>query len=106
MLSFGTGIFIAKRTAIPIAQRRKLYGKAVLGGTYSLLAIHGILVAATLPTRVFEPLTQLWFGMRFAQFALPILPVFMLVPILMLPIMKPVEKRLFGPSSPPPVVTI
>ncbi len=96
---FGIGIACAKNQKLPLKDRRRLYGKVVSSGTYAVLGLHGILVIATLPTRMFDPMAQLWFGMRFAQLALPIVPLFVFVPLLSLPVMNRVEKRLFGPSE-------
>ncbi|RYG37594.1 hypothetical protein EON81_06265 [bacterium] len=97
--SFGLGIVVAKRTSIPLAQRRKLYGRIVMGGAMGTLMVHSLLVIATLPTRALDPLTQLWFGQRFSQFALFILPLGVLVPVLVLPLVTRFEKRLMGPSE-------
>ncbi|RYG32231.1 hypothetical protein EON81_21115, partial [bacterium] len=99
LASFGAGVLIAKRESIPLAERRKLYGKIVMGGTIGTIAVHSLIVMATLPTRVLDPMTQLWFGERFAEFALPFLPVGVLVPLIALAFVGPIEKRLMGPSD-------
>ncbi len=99
LASFAVGIAIAKNARIPLAQRRKLYGRAVLGGSFGSLIFHSVLFVATVPTRLFDPLAQLWFGERFVKFALPIVPAFVIVPLLALPLMNRVEKRLMGPTD-------
>ena len=95
-ICFGLGITVAKNTAKPIEERRKFYSTVVVKGTYVVLGLHTILVMATLPTRALDPVSQLWFGFRFSQIGLFIVPLFAIVPILMLPWLNKVEKKLLG----------
>lgn len=97
--SFAAGVAVAKSPRLPIPHRRKLYGKIVLGGVYGTLGLHAVLFIATVPTRLFDPLTQLWFGQRFTQLAVMIVPAFALVPMLALPFVNPIENRLMGPTA-------
>jgi STE24 endopeptidase len=89
IVCFLAAIWVARRTQIAI----------VVGGVYGVIGVHGVLFAATVPTRAFDPMTQLWFGQRFSQLALPIIPLFVVVPLVALPFVNRYERRLMGPTD-------
>lgn len=99
LVSATLAIWVAKNEKFEVEKRRKLYQKFVMGGTTLCLGVHGVLVVATLPTRALEPLAQLWFGMRFTQLAIPIVPLFAIVPIASLSFLNKTEKKLFAPTE-------
>jgi Zn-dependent protease with chaperone function len=98
LIAFGTALLVARKDSIPLPTRRRLYAKIVLSSVVGVIGVHALLVAATLPTRMFDPISQLWFGIRFTSVALLIVPTFVVVPFLALPFMIKQEKKLFGPS--------
>jgi Zn-dependent protease with chaperone function len=93
---FAIGMTVARDQRRPIEQRRKIYSTFVLKGTYIVLGLHTLLVVATLPTRALDPVSQLWFGFRFSQIGLFVVPLFMFVPIVLLPWLTKTEKKLLG----------
>lgn len=93
---FGIGFTIAKDAKRPIEQRRKIYSTLVGKGTFVVLGLHAILVIATLPTRALDPVSQLWFGFRFSQIGLFVVPLFGILPMAMLPWLNKMETKLLG----------
>ena len=98
LVCFGLGVLTAKNSSIPLKLRRKRYAQLVVRGSMGVIMVHSVMVVATLPTRVFEPISQLWFGLRFAQVAIPIVPFFAFIPMAALLFMNRVEKKLMGPT--------
>jgi Zn-dependent protease with chaperone function len=96
IICFGIGLAAAKNQSIPIEKRRKIYSLAVGKGIFIVLGLHAILVIATLPTRALDPVSQLWFGFRFSQIGLFVVPLFAIVPILLLPWLNKMETKLLG----------
>lgn len=99
IVCFGIGIAVAKDQRRPIAQRRKIYAMFVGKGTFIVLGIHALLVIATLPTRALDPVSQLWFGLRFTQIGIFVVPLFGIVPFLLLSPINKLETKLLGPTA-------
>ena len=95
---FASAVLLGNFSKLPVKKRRSIYAKLVLNGTMCLIGVHSILFFATLPTRIFEPVAQLWFGIRFTQIALVVIPLSVFIPFATLPIMKRFEKKIFGPT--------
>ena len=98
LFCFGMGILVAKNQSLTLEERRKGYAKYVGKGTFIVLGIHAAIVVATLPTGLLNPVSQVWFGTRFTQIGIIIVPFFAIVPMLLLPIMNIVERKVLGPT--------
>ncbi|MBI1331778.1 MAG: M48 family metalloprotease [Armatimonadetes bacterium] len=98
-VSFAIGFTIARNQNLPIAQRRKAYGSWVMKGTFGTLGLHAVLVVLTLPTKALEPVSQMWFGLRFTQVGLMIVPFFAIGPMIALPMLNKTEQKLLGPTE-------
>lgn len=99
LIGAGMGLYISKRHDLPISARRTLYSKLFLGSVYGSIGLHTLLVMATLPTKVLDPLSQLWFGSRFSTIGILFVPLFMFVPLAMRPLIHKIELKLFGPTE-------
>ena len=95
---FGIGFSVARDQSRPIEERRRYYTKVVVRGTYTVLGAHGLLVLVTLPTHVLDPVSQLWFGVRFTSIGIMIVPLFAIVPLAMLPLLNKWETKLLAAS--------
>ncbi len=98
-LCFGLGFTYARRQDIPIEKRRRFYSMLVSKGIFVVLGIHAVLVIVTIPTRALDPVSQLWVGQRFSQFAILVVPLFAIVPIALLPLLNKMETKLLGPTE-------
>lgn len=99
IVCFGIGFAVAKDQRRPIAQRRKIYAMFVGKGTFIVLGIHALLVVATLPTRALDPVSQLWFGLRFSQIGIFVVPLFGFIPVLLLSPINKLETKLLGATE-------
>lgn len=98
---------VARKESIPIERRRILYPKIIMGSLIGSIATHIPFVMYFLISGNGREVSDAWFGTRPASLMLPLLLVSMVVPILILPRIQPMERRLFGrqPDDPEPIST-
>ncbi len=85
--------------SVAIEQRRQRYGKILKGGVQGSLIAHALLTLVAFPSGFLDPICLLWFGLRFSKIAMSVIPAFFIVPLLIFPILRRREARLFAPTS-------
>jgi hypothetical protein len=93
--------YFAGRQHIPLDRRRRLFFNVLRNGTYAVIGVHAVFTIGVLPTRLFDPLTELWFGQRFTSFLLPYYLWVTLAPLFgAMPFIWKAQAKLFGSPQP------
>lgn len=93
---FGIAVWYGKQVSVPLAQRRRLYPKIALGSTFGAIGIHALSFLWLMTTSGLKELMDLSFGTTDVINIIPAIMIGPLVLILLIPLTKKSERKLFG----------
>jgi Zn-dependent protease with chaperone function len=80
-------------------EKRQKYNKIVMYGVFGAIGLHAVASIIVIPTRMFDAITQIWFGTRFSSIAIPAVMLGLPVGIAPLLLLTKWEKKLFAPTE-------